>query len=295
MPIKIKRKGSEITRYKNAEYIPLFYFLPKSLLDKCGELPFQVSRYPYELFHDWKQIELIESDQFNLLIKDAFHYLVWPYMGLMAGREIYSGYYPAWNFSHMPSYWIKALYDAGVLPSIEDVVKKFAPNTIFNFVSDEYVDTVLKEVVPQAMEKFRMNDIIAVTKEYPCFEDFDDRPSRQKTDFKNRYYHNKTKHPMISLEAFKEEYKKTHDDAEWDMIDESFDLEGETASKVDLERFMETLSETDRWILQLRLEKYTYQEIADKVGYATHSAVKKHIDKIKKDYQSYTNKNEGTE
>ena len=94
---------------------------------------------------------------------------------------------------------------------------------------------------------------------------------------------------------FKEEYKENHDDAEWDMIDESFDLEGDTASKVDLERFMETLSDTDRQILQLRLEKYTYQEIADKVGYATHSAVKKHIDKIKKDYQSYTNKNEGTE
>lgn len=239
MPIKIKRKNGEVTRYKNAEYIPLFYFLPKSLLDKCGNLPFQVSRYPYELFHDWKQIELIESDQFNLLIKDAFHYLVWPYMGLKAGREIYSGYYPAWNFSHMPSYWIKALYDVDVLPSIEDVVKKVTPVTLFNFVSDEYVDTVLKEVVPQAMEKFGMNDIIAVTKEYPCFGDFDDRPSRQKTDFKNRYYHNKTKHPMISLESFKEEYKENHDDAEWDMIDESFDLEGDTASKVDLERFME--------------------------------------------------------
>ena len=269
MPIKIKRKNGEVTRYKNAEYIPLFYFLPKSLLDKCGKLPFQVSRYPYELFHDWRQIELIESDQFNLLIKDGFHYLVWPYMGLNAGREIYSGYYPAWNFSHMPSYWIKALYDADVLPSIENVVKNITPDTLFNFVSDEYVDTVLKEVVPQAMEKFGMNDIIAVTKEYPCFEDFDDRPSRQKTDFKNRYYHNKTKHPMISLEAFKEEYKENHDDAEWDMIDESFDLEGDTASKVDLERFMETLSDTDRQILQLRLEKYTYQEIADKVGYSS--------------------------
>ena len=269
MPIKIKRKNGEVTRYKNAEYIPLFYFLPKSLLDKCGKLPFQVSRYPYELFHDWRQIELIESDQFNLLIKDGFHYLVWPYMGLNAGREIYSGYYPAWNFSHMPSYWIKALYDADVLPSIENVVKNITPDTLFNFVSDEYVDTVLKEVVPQAMEKFGMNDIIAVTKEYPCFEDFDDRPSRQKTDFKNRYYHNKTKHPMISLEAFKEEYKENHDDAEWDMIDESFDLEGDTASKVDLERFMETLSDTDRQIMQLRLEKYTYQEIADKVGYSS--------------------------
>lgn len=134
MPIKIKRKNGEVTRYINAEYIPLFYFLPKSLLDKCGNLPFQVSRFPYDLFHDWKQIDLIESDQFNLLIKDAFHYLVWPYMGLKAGREIYSGYYPAWNFSHMPSYWIKALYDADVyFPDMD--VRFIAAND--NIDSDE--------------------------------------------------------------------------------------------------------------------------------------------------------------
>ena len=52
MPIKIKRKNGKVTRYKNAEYIPLFYFLPKSLLDHCGTLPFQISRYPYELITD---------------------------------------------------------------------------------------------------------------------------------------------------------------------------------------------------------------------------------------------------
>ena len=33
-------KNGEITRYKNAEYIQLFYFFPKSLLDHCGKLPF---------------------------------------------------------------------------------------------------------------------------------------------------------------------------------------------------------------------------------------------------------------
>lgn len=104
MPIKIKRKNGEITRYKNAEYIPTFYFFPKSLLDRCGTLPFQISRYPYELFTDWKQIELIESDQFALLMYDAFHYLVWEYMGLNVGREIYSGDHPAWKFSHAPSF-----------------------------------------------------------------------------------------------------------------------------------------------------------------------------------------------
>ena len=145
MPIKIKRKNGKVTRYKNSEYIPLFYFLPKSLLYKCGELPFQISRYAYELFTDWKQIELIESDQFALLMYDAFHYLVWEYMGLNVGREIYSGDHPAWKFSHAPSFWIKTMQDEGVLPPIESLVNNIKPTTFFSFVSDEYVDAVLKD------------------------------------------------------------------------------------------------------------------------------------------------------
>ena len=72
------------------------------------------------------------------------------------------------------------------------------------------------------------------------------------------------------------------------MIDESFDLEGDTAANVDVERFMATLSEKDRQILELRVEGYTYQEIADTVGYKTHSAVKKRIDKIGRKFQEQT-------
>ena len=295
MPIKIKRKNGEITRYKNAEYIPLFYFFPKSLLDHCGTLPFQISRYPYELFTDWKQIELIESDQFALLMYDAFHYLVWEYMGLNVGREIYSGDHPAWKFSHAPSFWIKTMQDEGVLPPIESLVNDIQPTTFFGFVSDEYVDAVLKDIVPKTMERFGMNEILAVVKEHQCFEDFDYRYSQQKNDFKNSYYHKKTKHPMVSLEAFQEDYKNNHDGAEWDKADDSIDLEGDITAKVDVERFMATLSEKDRQILELRVEGFTYQEIADKVGYKTHSAVKKRIDKIGRIFQEQTNTDIGFE
>ena len=182
-----------------------------------------------------------------------------------------------------------------MLPPIESLVNDILPTTLFNFVSDEYVDAVLKDIVPKTMERFGMNEILAVVKEHQCFEDFDYRYSQQKNDFKNSYYHKKTKHPMISLESYKEDYKKKHDDAEWDAIDVSFDLEGDTAAKVDVERFMATLSEKDKQILGLRVEGYTYQEIADKVGYKTHSAVKKRIDKIGRKFQKQTNTNIGFE
>lgn len=216
-------------------------------------------------------------------------------MGLKAGREIYSGYHPAWIFSHALPYWIKALNDAGFLPSIEDVVKEMQTSTVFHFMRDEYVNNILTEVVPQAMEKFGMNEIIAVAKLYPCFEDFDDRPSRQKTDFKNKYYHKKTKHPMVSLEEFKEKYKKTHDNAEWDQIDETIDIERDITAEINVADFLETLSENDKQILELRMKGLTYKEIAEKVGYKTHSAVLKRIKAIGKDFEKFTHTDLGFE
>ena len=47
--------------------------------------------------------------------------------------------------------------------------------------------------------------------------------------------------------------------------------------------------------MELRVEGYTYQEIADKVGYKTHSAVKKRIDKIGSKFQEHTNTDIGFE
>lgn len=36
MPILLKRRSGEITPFRNADFIPAFYFIPKSILDRCG-------------------------------------------------------------------------------------------------------------------------------------------------------------------------------------------------------------------------------------------------------------------
>ena len=50
---------------------------------------------------------------------------------------------------------------------------------------------------------------------------------------------------------------------------------------------MKTLDEKDRRILELRMENYTYEEIAAEVGYKTHSAVVKRIKRIGETFQKY--------
>ena len=50
---------------------------------------------------------------------------------------------------------------------------------------------------------------------------------------------------------------------------------------------METLSEKDKQILQLRLEGYTMKEVAEKLGYANHSGVLKRLRKIGRAFEKY--------
>ena len=115
MPILLKRKNGEITPFRNAEYISAFYFIPKSILDKCGEEINSIPRNPRKLLQDRRAIEIIESDLFKLVIIDAYAFMVWPFMGLGAKREIYSGYEPSWRYAHAASIWIKGMEDEGVI------------------------------------------------------------------------------------------------------------------------------------------------------------------------------------
>ena len=66
------------------------------------------------------------------------------------------------------------------------------------------------------------------------------------------------------------------------------DFENSVISEMQISSFAESnITEKDREILKLRLEGYTEQEIAAKVGYKTASAVHKRIAKIADAYEDY--------
>ena len=66
-------------------------------------------------------------------------------------------------------------------------------------------------------------------------------------------------------------------------------MEGAAITQADAERFLAELPEKDRQILQLRLEGFTLEEIAERLGYKNHSGVLKRIRKIGEAYQQYAN------
>ena len=66
------------------------------------------------------------------------------------------------------------------------------------------------------------------------------------------------------------------------------DRENSVVSGMQTAAFAEqSITEKDREILKLRLDGFTEQEIADKVGYKTASAVHKRIAKIADAYEDY--------
>lgn len=50
MPIMLTRKDGPPTPFRNAEHIPFYYFIPKSILSRCGAELNAIPRNPQELF-----------------------------------------------------------------------------------------------------------------------------------------------------------------------------------------------------------------------------------------------------
>ena len=296
MPILLKRKNGEITPFRNAEYISAFYFIPKSILDKCGEEINSIPRNPRKLLQDRRAIEIIESDLFKLVIIDAYAFMVWPFMGLGAKREIYSGYEPSWRYAryaHAASIWIKGMEDEGVIPKSQEILKSSNVYEDLGYISEEEISETFTWLVPKIMAKHNMNEIIAVAAEYRCFEDFDYRKSRQKIDFYRKWYHTRAKISVESLDEIKEKYAENTDGMEWDIPDDNVNVESMVLEPLAVSKFLDTLSETDRKILTMRMDDVTLEKIAEELGFKTHSAIHKRIRKIGLAYENFSGEDLG--
>lgn len=293
-PIMIERKDGSITPFKNAAWIPAFYFIPEDIVQKCGTAIYSIPRTVGALLKDEAAISTVESDLFNLVISDAYAYMVWPFLCPdIPYMEIFSGYEPSWKLAHRPGIWVRALQECGYMPPMEDFMASGDYDYVFNFMSWEAVSYMLSIAVPWAVQSNNLQPVIDTAKEFRCFEDFDNRESNQKIDFVRKWYHTRTKHPQISLEGYQEQMKEFYDDIEWEVPDPVSTFEEEVEARVDVNKFLSKINDKDKQILQMRAEGYTNQEIADRLGYKTHSAVVKRIKKLGKKYQEVSGLNFG--
>ena len=112
-------------------------------------------------------------------------------------------------------------------------------------------------------------------------EDYETTSSTVKTDFMQKWHYNRSGKP-ISLD----EMMENEDGDIFEVADPRGEFEQKVISEMQIAAFAEqSITEKDREILKLRMEGYTEQEIADKDGYKTASAVHKRIAKIADAYE----------
>ena len=91
---------------------------------------------------------------------------------------------------------------------------------------------------------------------------------------------------MVSLEECMED----EEHGIYKIADKSANFEDSIAAKDFRNHFKSLLSDKDMDILELRVEGFTYEEIADKLGYKNHSGVIKRMQAIKKKFLDYEEK-----
>ena len=292
--IRIEVPGGAVLRFRNAEFIPAFYFIPESFLLKCGQELCSIPRDFNQLMVNQDAIRLVASDLFLECIVDCYAYMVWPFLyPEIKYMEMFSGDDPIWRLAHCAPIWINELEKSEILPTFRQMHEHRHMYTTPLYASDEDVEIYMNFIVPNAVRRHNLGPIIEVVKDMRCFEDYNYQKSNQKKDFYRKWYHTRTQKAEFSLEGFKERYRRYYDGAEWDVPDPISSFEEEIEEKVDVDRFLSTIEDKDKQILQMRAEGYTNQEIADRLGYKTHSAIVKRIKKLGRMYQDFSGLNFG--
>ena len=263
----------------NIRYLPLVYLLPSDLIDRCPTLC-ALPRCLSEIAASNEMMDMITGDAFLKEIMDAAASLAFPHFGFGGWKEHYTGYSPVWRLSYSLPIWAKLIEEEtgwGL-----QALFRMKPGTQIPFPDTERIHELFGKVVKRAIEEQGWQPMLDVIKEMPCDEDFEPWDTNVRKDFLRKWYHT-----TVSLEELIEE---DEDASIFYIPDAAQNVEAYVIAKDFVERFLATLSEKDRQIVQLRQDGYSYVEIADALGYKNHSGVIKRIEAVKKKFKEYKGK-----
>ena len=264
----------------NFEYMPLFYLFPRELLkSECPSLV-DMPRSAHGILTQKEWFTLLASDFFLQTVCDLTAFYVWPTFGITTYIECFSGNDPIWQLAHALSIWRKAFeHISGITPQgLTDIPKKER-----EWIEQDEFQSIMLQIGLYGIMENNLLPCIQAVREIRCFEDYDNRNSNAKIDFYRKWYHTRSKISSVSLDQLTD---NEFGDASYENSTSQYD-DG-ICSKIDTEMFLRRLSPLDREILVFRISGCTYQEIAQRTGFKTHSAVLKRINRIAEQYLDYT-------
>ena len=267
----------------NIRYLPLVYLIPADQIVRYPALNI-LPRCLSEIAASEPMMDLLDSDAFLKDIMDATAALAFPHFGFGGWKEHYTGYCPVWRLSYALPLWA-SLIDQECGWGLQ-LLFRMKPGTQIPFPDADQVRELFAHVVKRAITEQGWQPILDIVREMPCDEDFEKWDTNARKDFLRRWYHTRSKKVQtVSLEGMLE--NSDDDSPIFHIPDPSQNVEEYVIAKDFVERFLKTLPLKDRQIVELRQDGFTYEEIADKLGYKNHSGVIKRVEAVKKKFQKY--------
>lgn len=265
------RRGQRPDPMPELKYLPMFYLFPKELLDASPFADFP--RNPHTVRESKHWMTVYNSEKFVETLADGIAGMVWRHFGIKASMESFSGYHPFWVLARSGD-WVEVAARYGFNTYSLATTPRGFQFPVLSFVESDawfqvFVATLRSEIPLDAWR-----DAVA---KYPAHEDYEpSRQSRGQEQFFRKWYHSRALTKVFYFGDERDwEIRSSPGMSPWEKIDFSLDLD----------RFLLSLSERDRDIFTMMMEGYSQKEIARQVGYATHSAVGKRIQKLKARYR----------
>jgi len=281
--------GSRISPDNNLTYLPFAYFLPEDLYYRFPTLR-KIPRTLGELFFNGELMGLVNSDQFLNDVWNAIAILVFPHLGFKGRLVDYTGYSPLCRIVYTHLAWAELLAeeaDWGI-----DLLLRIPYGTYIPFFEPDDIKKTMAVLAKRVLMHKIIRGILKTMREMPCDEDFQPRYSKVRIDFYRQWYHTRTKVGlMLSLDEVMHSDDEEADDFYSVVPTDEFSITDWIDEEDYCQRFKNMLSERDREILEMRELGITYAEIAEKLGYKTHSAVIKRMKAIKEVFLKFQEKN----
>ena len=157
-------------------------------------------------------------------------------------------------------------------------------------VVDKVADAFLETMMELFMNSQGIPDVIGITSDVhnQTHQDFPEAENFDKIDFQRAFYHTRTEiDTILSLDEFQENDYDTWESAKsfFDQTNDEFDPVAEDKKEQLIwNAYYQVLDNVEREILELRVKKFTNEDIAKQLGYKTPSAISKRLAKMRKKF-----------
>lgn len=206
--------GVDCSRHPNWIWLPLFYQLPKELLEGKSEY-LSLPRCPYDVLHSNNSIDMLNADCFVTFVRTTYAKVVWrffmvpnksgSYISMPCNCSDFSTDSSLWQLAYGASEQMREIMDGSSL-SLRCLSDMPASRKVAWVPLKDYYRMV-SEMTTRIVREQNWQPAIDYLWENLTLEDFSDHNSKKKIDAYRKWHHTRTKvgRQMLSYEAMLEQ------------------------------------------------------------------------------------------